>query len=178
VSKRYPRSFIHRKAHVQDATLGEGCMIWQFASVTRGAVLGKDCSVAPGAMLDGCRFGDRCRIGPSVSMGPGFLIGDDVFIGPSVTFCNDAWPSADKDGFDAEAMRSCDFVTIRVGDRAIIGANAVILPGVTIGDDAVVAAGAVVDRDVAAGVLFRRDGVQRFAPDKAMRRRMREAKPC
>lgn len=176
MSKRYPGAFVHRKAHVQDAALGEGCMIWQFASVTRGAVLGRDCSVAPGAMLDGCRFGDRCRIGPSVSMGPGFVVGDDVFIGPSVTFCNDAWPSADKDGFDAEALRSGEFVTIRVGDRAIIGANAVILPGVTIGDDAVVAAGTVVDRDVPAGFVFRRDGKEFVAPPKGNRRRMRRAK--
>jgi UDP-2-acetamido-3-amino-2,3-dideoxy-glucuronate N-acetyltransferase len=173
VSKRYPGTFVHRKAHVQDATLGEGCMIWQFASVTRGAVLGRECSVAPGAMLDGCRFGDRCRIGPSVSMGPGFVVGDDVFIGPSVTLCNDAWPSADKDGFDAEAMRSGAFVTIRVGDRAIIGANAVILPGVTIGDDAVVAAGATCNRNVPAAHLFKRDGT--ICPIGPKPKRMREA---
>ena len=55
MSKAYPGSFVHKKAHVQDATLGEGCLIWQFASVTRGVVLGRECSVAPGAMLDGCR---------------------------------------------------------------------------------------------------------------------------
>lgn len=150
-------------------------MIWQFASVTRGAVLGPDCSVAPGAMLDGCRFGRGCRIGPSVSMGPGFVIGDEVFIGPSVTVCNDAWPSAAKDGFDADALRSGEFVTVRIGDRAIIGANAVILPGVTIGDDAVIAAGAVCGVNVPAGHLFGRDGSIRPCPPEARRKRMRRA---
>ncbi len=176
MSKAFPGSFVHKKAHVQDATLGEGCMVWQFASVTRGAVLGRECSVAPGAMLDGCRFGDRCRIGPSVSMGPGFVVGDDVFVGPSVTLCNDVWPSAGKDGFDADALRSGEFVTIRVGDRAIIGANAVILPGVTIGADAVVAAGAVCGADVPDGHLFTRDGAIKPCLVEKRRGRMRRAR--
>ena len=37
-----------------------------------------------------------------------------------------------------------------VGDRVLIGANAVILEGVSVGDGAVVAAGAVVTKDVPA----------------------------
>lgn len=40
-----------------------------------------------------------------------------------------------------------------VGRDVWIGANAVVLPGVTIGDDSVVAAGAVVTKDVPAGVI-------------------------
>lgn len=38
--------------------------------------------------------------------------------------------------------------TIRVRDNCVIGANSVILPGVTIGPDSVVGAGSVVTRDV------------------------------
>lgn len=40
-----------------------------------------------------------------------------------------------------------------IGDNVWIGANATILPGVTIGDNSVVAAGAVVNTDVPSGVL-------------------------
>ncbi len=40
-----------------------------------------------------------------------------------------------------------------IGNRVFIGANAIIQMGVTIGDGALVAAGAVVTRDVPAGVL-------------------------
>jgi len=40
-----------------------------------------------------------------------------------------------------------------IGDNVWIGANCVILPGVTIGDGAVVAAGAVVNRDVPANAI-------------------------
>ncbi|UFJ39994.1 acyltransferase [Brevibacillus humidisoli] len=40
---------------------------------------------------------------------------------------------------------------VRIGDGVLIGANSIILPGVTIGDGAVVAAGTVVHKDIAAG---------------------------
>lgn len=40
-----------------------------------------------------------------------------------------------------------------IGDNVWVGANATILPGVTIGDMSVVAAGAIVTKDVPSGVL-------------------------
>lgn len=42
---------------------------------------------------------------------------------------------------------------IRIGKKVWIGANATVLPGVTIGDGAIVAAGAVVSKDVPPGVI-------------------------
>lgn len=42
---------------------------------------------------------------------------------------------------------------IRIGKNVWIGAHATVLQGVTIGDDAIVAAGAVVTKDVTAGVI-------------------------
>ncbi|HEU5111648.1 MAG TPA: DapH/DapD/GlmU-related protein [Micromonosporaceae bacterium] len=41
-----------------------------------------------------------------------------------------------------------DRAPVRIGDRVFLGANAVVMMGVTIGDEAVVAAGAVVTKDV------------------------------
>lgn len=168
---------IHPLAHVHDAIIGGGTRIWQFASVTGGTVLGNDCSVSPFAMLHGPRFGDRCVISGGVMMGPGFEIGDDCFIGPNVTLCNDMWPSADKEGFDLGALRSGEFVTVRIGNGATIGAHAVILPGVTIGAGAVVAAGAVCGKDVPAGCLFKRCGeIVKISAEWTKRRRMRRVK--
>lgn len=167
---------IHPLAHVEDAVIGAGSRVWQFASVTGGTVLGKDCSVSPFAMLHGPRFGDRCIISGGVMMGPGFVFGDDCFIGPNVTLANDMWPTTSKEGLDLEAMRSGEFVTIRAGNGVTIGANAVVLPGVTIGDGAVIAAGAVCGKDVPAGHLFRRDGKMiLISPAWTKRRRMRRA---
>jgi acetyltransferase-like isoleucine patch superfamily enzyme len=142
---------------VEDSDVGPRTRIWQFASVIRGTILGADCNVASCALLDGARFGDGCIVGQGVAIGPGFVIGDNVFIGPNVTFCNDRWPSTDKDGFDAEKLRN-GFVTIRVGNTASIGANSAILPGVEIGTGAIVAAGAIVNRSVPSWHLFTRKG--------------------
>lgn len=168
---------IHPLAHVADATIGEGCKVWQFASVTGGTVLGAGCSVSPFAMLHGPRFGARCVISGGVMAGPGFWLGDDVFVGPNVTLANDMWPSTDKEGLYLDALRSGEFVTIRVGNNVCIGANAVILPGVTIGDGAVISAGAVCGKDVPAGHLFKRDGkIVEISAAWTKRRRMRRAK--
>lgn len=172
------RAGVHPQAHVDDSVrLGAGTRIWQFASVTRGTVLGRDCVVWPLAMLDGALFGDRCKIASGVAMGPGFRVGDDVFIGPNTVFANDMWPEADGEGFDEARLRAGQDRAVIVGRGASIGANAVILPGVRIGEGAVVAAGAVVDRDVPAGRLWRRNGYVCEIPADRRAKRMRWARP-
>jgi acetyltransferase-like isoleucine patch superfamily enzyme len=170
----HPTARIHEKAEVSDdVKIGAHTRVWQFASVIRGTVLGEDCNVASGALLDGPRFGDRCIICQNVAMGPGFLFGDDCFVGPNVTICNDAWPVTSKEGFDIERFRN-GFWTVIVKDGASIGANAVVLPGVTIGAGSMVAAGAVVDRNVPDHSVFTRDGQIRALPGR-MPTRMRPA---
>lgn len=172
----HPTAFVHPKAHVEDATIGPRCKVWQFASVIRGTVLGADCNVASGATLDGPVFGDRCKISQGVAMGPGFLFGDDVFVGPNVTICNDRWPRVDQDGFDIEVLRAKYAVMVLNG--ASIGANAVVLPGVRIGAGAMIAAGAVVNRSVPAGHLFRRDGRIEMIGSQHNTKRMWRAGEC
>ena len=67
-------------------------------------------------------------------------IGDDAIVGyDSVLLCHE---------FLQDEYRTGEVV---VGDRAMIGAKAVILPGVRIGADAEVAANSLVTRDVPAG---------------------------
>lgn len=167
---------IHALAYVEDSVeLGQGVTVRQFASLSRGTVIGEGSSVGPHAVLDGPKFGKRCVISMHVAMGAGFVVGDDCFIGPGVVFCNDTWPTADRIGWDYEMLADGRCVTIRVGDRVGIGAKAVILPGVTIGDGAFVSAGAVVDRNVPAGHLFRRDGSIVEINTAWTRRRMRAA---
>ncbi len=46
-----------------------------------------------------------------------------------------------------------DRAPVVIGDHVFIGANAVVMMGVTVGDGAVIAAGAVVTHDVAAGSI-------------------------
>lgn len=153
-----PTAKIHEKAFIGEGVrIGARTAVYQFASVIRGAVLGADCKVAPGVCVDGARFGDRCAISQGVALSPGFKFGNDVFIGPNVSICNDFWPSVSKENFDMGCFQRGEWAVI-VKDGAAIGANAVILPGVTIGERALVAAGAVVTKSVPDDHLYQRDG--------------------
>lgn len=59
----------------------------------------------------------------------------------------------------ADAAEEFIAESIVIGERVWVGANCVILKGVTIGDDAVIAAGSIVRKDVAAGRLYRENRV-------------------
>lgn len=162
-------------AHVEGSRIGAGTRVWQFATVIRGTVLGEYCTVGSCVTLDGPIFGDRCIISPGVDIGPGFHVGNDVFIGPNVVFANDGFPSTDKDGFDYIALRS-GRACIIVDDGCMVGANAVVMPGVHIYPGSVVAAGSVCRKDVPAGCMYLRSGEIIRKPDDWKERRMRWAR--
>ena len=72
----------------------------------------------------------------------GIYIGDDVLIGHNaclLTLNHDQNPETRADMYPRP---------IHIGDKAWLGANVTVLPGVTIGEGAIVGAGAVVTRDV------------------------------
>lgn len=172
----HPQAARMQGSHVQvGCTIGARTRIWQSASVIRKAVIGEDCSIAAGAVVDGSVIGHRCIVSHCALISPGMEIGNDVFIGPFVTLCNDAWPRAHKDGFDLDALISGDMVTTRIEDGASIGAHAVIMPGVTIGREAMVAAGAVVSCNVPDNHVYHRDGKMVAIDPKRPPHRMREA---
>jgi dTDP-4-dehydrorhamnose 3,5-epimerase-like enzyme len=85
-------------------------------------------------------IGDRVTIKCGVQLWDGTRIEDDVFIGPNATFTNDRFPRSKK------WLERVEQTVIRRG--ASVGANATILPGITIGINAMIGAGAVVTRDV------------------------------
>jgi acetyltransferase-like isoleucine patch superfamily enzyme len=92
----------------------------------------------------GVTVGDRVSWGleatPDVFWPELITLGDDVVIGyDSVLLCHE---------FLQDEYRTGE---VTVGDRAMIGAKAVVLPGVTIGADAQVAANSLVTRDVPPG---------------------------
>lgn len=154
-----------------DCKIGEGTKIWQFASVLRGAEIGKNCVIGSCSIVDGARLGDECKIQHGASVNPGVWCGSKVFIGPNATICNDRWPSADCDGFDPEQFKQ-GMVTVFIHDGASVGANAVVLPGMTIGQNAIIAAGAIVNRSVPDFHLFARDGKIVTIKPEWRRRRM------
>ncbi len=97
--------------------------------------------------------GRRCKISSHTFICEGVLIDDEVFIGHGVMFTNDRYPRATTKQGKPKGEDDWQVVKTRVGQRASIGSNATILPGVSIGAQALVAAGAVVTRDVPAGAV-------------------------
>src|SRR5882724_104773 len=76
-------------------------------------------------------------------------IGDDVQIGPNVQLLTALHPvAAGPRRAKWEAAKP-----ITIGHNVWLGGGVIVLPGVTIGDDTVVGAGAVVVRDLPAGVV-------------------------
>jgi UDP-2-acetamido-3-amino-2,3-dideoxy-glucuronate N-acetyltransferase len=142
---------IHPSADVSPAArIGDGTSIWNQAQVREGARIGSDCIVGKNAYIDtDVVIGDRVKIQNNVSLYHGVSIEDGVFIGPHVCFTNDKVPRAvNPDGsLKADADWQVSPTLVRTG--AAIGANATVLPGVTIGRWAMIGAGAVVTRDVA-----------------------------
>jgi acetyltransferase-like isoleucine patch superfamily enzyme len=80
----------------------------------------------------GCRFQDQ----GGIRIGNGALIGHSVVL---ATLNHGLPPSKRQDLYPAPIV---------IGKNVWIGANAMVLPGVTIGDNAIVAAGAVVTQEV------------------------------
>lgn len=135
-------AFVHPLAVVeQGAHVGQRSRIWQFCVVLHGAAIGEDCNVCAHCLIEGgVTIGSRVTVKSGVQLWDGASLEDDVFIGPNVTFTNDCFPRS--------RQQPGEFIRTIVRNGASIGANATILPGVSIGRWAMVGAGSVVTRDV------------------------------
>lgn len=137
--------FVHSQALVESEKIGKDTRIWAFVHVLPRASIGEDCNICDHVFIENdVIVGDRVTVKCGVQLWDGLRVADDVFIGPNATFTNDMHPRSKK---------PFQLLYTKLERGASIGANATILPGLTIGEDAVVAAGAVVTRDVPAGAL-------------------------
>jgi len=133
--------FVHPQGLCESSTIGAGTRIWAFAHVLPGAVLGRDCNICDHTFIENdVVLGDRVTLKCGVQLWDGLRLEDDVFVGPNATFTNDHFPRSKH--------RPAEFLKTVVSRGASIGANATILPGVSIGQNAMVGAGAVVTHHV------------------------------
>jgi UDP-2-acetamido-3-amino-2,3-dideoxy-glucuronate N-acetyltransferase len=138
----------HDMALVESKNVGAGTRIWAFAHILPGATIGENCNICDHTFIENdVVVGDNVTIKCGVQLWDGTRVEDDVFIGPNATFTNDPFP---RSGQQPEK-----FPLTNVKRGASIGANATILPGVTIGQNAMVGAGAVVTKDVPAHGVVR-----------------------
>ena len=132
--------FVHEHGICESKTVGTGTRIWAFAHVLPKARIGRECNICDHVFVENdVVVGDRVTLKSGVQLWDGVRLGDDVFVGPNATFTNDRFP------------RSKDYkrpAVTQIHGGASIGANATILPGITVGAYAMIGAGAVVTESV------------------------------
>lgn len=139
-------NLIHDLALVETEHIGAGTRVWAHAHILPGARIGCDCNICDHTFIENdVLIGDRVTIKSGVFLWDGLRIGNGVFIGPGATFTNDRFPRSKR--------YPSRFLETRIEDNASIGANATVLPGLTIGRRAMVGAGAVVIEDVPADTV-------------------------
>jgi acetyltransferase-like isoleucine patch superfamily enzyme len=116
--------------------IGDETKIGSFVEIQKNATVGK-----------------RCKISSHTFVCEGVSIEDNVFVGHGVTFINDVYPRATTEDGDLQTQTDWKVEPTVVKKGASIGSGATILCNVTIGERAIVGAGAVVTRDVPAGAI-------------------------
>lgn len=134
-------SYIHPLADVACCEIGKDTKIWQFVVVLKGAKIGKNCNICAHALIESdVVIGCNVTIKSGVYLWDGLRIEDNVFVGPNATFTNDTMPRS--------KVYPDKFSGITLKNGSSVGANATLLPGITVGVKAMVGAGAVVTKDV------------------------------
>jgi UDP-2-acetamido-3-amino-2,3-dideoxy-glucuronate N-acetyltransferase len=91
---------------------------------------GANCNICAHILIEGdVVIGDNVTIKSGVQFWDGLRIEDNVFIGPNVTFANDIFPRSKEPFQLAQTMAKAG---------ATVGANATLLPGITICENAMV----------------------------------------
>lgn len=128
---------IHHFVNLYGCEIGDASTIGSFVEIQKRARVGRNCKISSHSFI--------CE---------GVTIEDEVFIGHGVTFINDKYPRATTETGALQTDADWTVISTLVKSGASIGSNATILCGITIGERAIVGAGAVVTRDVPAGATF------------------------
>jgi acetyltransferase-like isoleucine patch superfamily enzyme len=136
-----------------DVKLGKDVKLSTFINLY-GCEIGDDTKI--GAFVEiqkNATVGKRCKISSHTFICEGVSIEDNVFVGHGVTFINDVYPRATTEDGELQTQADWKVEPTVVKKGASIGSGATILCNVTIGERAIVGAGAVVTRDVPPGAI-------------------------
>ena len=136
-----------------DVKLGQGVKIFGFVNLY-GCEIGDGSKIGTFVEIQrGAKIGRRCKVSSHTFICEGVIIEDEVFIGHGVTFTNDLLPRATN--ADGSPQTDADWKVGKtyVKKGASIGSGATLLCGITIGEKAIVGAGAVVTKDVPPGMI-------------------------
>jgi UDP-2-acetamido-3-amino-2,3-dideoxy-glucuronate N-acetyltransferase len=139
-----------------DVQLGSGVKIFHPHLVNLyGCRIGADTKVGAFVEVQKNAFiGERCKISSHTFICEGVTIEDEVFVGHGVMFINDRFPRATAGG-TLQTEADWEVVPTVIKKGASIGSGAVIMCGITIGERALIGAGAVVTRNVPADAVVK-----------------------
>ena len=140
---------------LRGASLGSKTRIGPRCSIMRPwtLVTGVRCLFEREAYVKVTEDAARIEMGDEVFLGRGveldisqrLIIGNHVLIAPGCFVTDHSHRHAKGTTIDSQG---CDLAPVHIGDDVWLGANAVVLAGVTIGNGAIVGSGAVVTRNV------------------------------
>jgi bifunctional UDP-N-acetylglucosamine pyrophosphorylase/glucosamine-1-phosphate N-acetyltransferase len=171
-----------------ESSIGEDCVIGPFAQVN-DSIIGDACRVER-AHLDKATLAQNVHIGPFSRLRPGSVLDEGVRVGTHAEIKNSHIGSGtavahfsavlDSD-VGANANIGAGTVTAnfdglskhrtRIGDRAQVGSDTILVAPVSVGDDAYTAAGSVITSDVPAGSLAIERSEQKIVAGWTQRRR-------
>jgi acetyltransferase-like isoleucine patch superfamily enzyme len=127
-----------------DVSAGDDFATGHAALVREHSSLGDSVLVGTNAVVDGrVEIGSNVRLQTGAYLPPETTVGDNVFLGPHAVVTNDAYPVREPSRLEGVTLE----------DDVTVGANATVLPGLTVGERSFVAAGAVVTEDIPSGTL-------------------------
>ena len=136
--------FIHETSIVETNDIGDGTKIWAFSHICKGAKIGNNCTIGEGVYIgNNVIIGNNCKIQNNSLVYEGVSLEDDVFLGPNTVTTNDYIPRVGGDWMNDGRFRKTIFKK-----GCSIGANSVIICGITIGENSLIGAGSVVTKDV------------------------------
>lgn len=137
---------IHPLSDVKSKNIGAGTTVWQYAVIFENAVIGENCNICAHTLIENkVLIGDNVTIKSGVYLWDGITLEDNVFIGPCAAFTNDMYPRSKQ--------YSAEYPQTLIKKGASVGANATILPGITIGYNSIIGAGSVVTKDIPDNVI-------------------------
>jgi acetyltransferase-like isoleucine patch superfamily enzyme len=144
------QTLIHPTAEVSEqASIGDGCRVWRQAHIREGAVVGPGCIIGAGVYVGAdVRLGRNCKIQNNALLYEGVTLEDGVFVGPQVCFTNDYLPRAVNPDLSLKSAADWEEGRTLVCEGASVGAQSVVVTGITIGRWALIGAGSVVTRSV------------------------------
>jgi bifunctional UDP-N-acetylglucosamine pyrophosphorylase/glucosamine-1-phosphate N-acetyltransferase len=151
-------------------TIGQDTVVEPFSVLKGHTTIGADCRIGPHVHIEDARIGDRSDCGPFAKLRPGTEIADDVHIGsfaelvrtrvgrgskvPHVSYLGDADLGEDANIGAGTITANFDGTNknrTKIGDRAFVGVDTMLVAPVKLGTESRTGAGSVVTKDVPDG---------------------------